>query len=186
MLKVSRKLNKKYGEACKLCLRSRELILGEKQVCDLKRNEKCYCSMIEQAERIERTTPKGLLAEYIKEHKTDPSHSGAYHLIGSHYNEMTHEELVSIIQAYDYALHPRAIGIPGVDNSIINQIYNLVLQEIPRRYRIAREQNTSLDERKEVLQNKTVRLIEQISRFEEFKEFDDELKRFIISATQSY
>lgn len=179
MLKVSRKLNKKYSEACSHCLRSRELISGEKQECEIKKQYGCYCEQIELAEVKHRITPKGFLAEYIKRFNISRTNAEAYQFINDNYLRFTHEELLAIILAFDCALQPRANSELGVHPEIIKDIYNLVYDEIPKKYRELRNENWDRNELTEINQQKIQKLMPRI-------ECDDELKAFVLLTTKSF
>lgn len=109
-LKVSPELEKRYSQACRICLERHEAIYGGKpHNCAFKQFDNEYCPDIVNAERQRENkdrmcAPSSHLEQYLKFLECNDGHS--YNYIVDNASKFSKVELIAIIRAFDYAIAP--------------------------------------------------------------------------------
>ena len=111
----------RYENACYLCYEKHREIFGESGNCQYREKNE-YCPEIMEAEktRLSQESLSDHMERYLDFFNTGNISSG-YSYIKTNIDKFTKEELLAIITAFDYSIHPKLVGLLNIEQ--INKIY---------------------------------------------------------------
>ena len=134
VLKTSYELDRRYAKACKLCHEKHKAIYGiYPATCAFREFDNEYCPDIVNAEKQRREGLSEHLRRYLDLLENSHRSDSAFSFIISHAPEFSRAELIAIIRAFDYVIHPYLTNqrnVRGFNIEVAAEAYKMVSEGV--------------------------------------------------------